>query len=84
MPSDSYGCGIPAATLGPWRNPSYPAIRRQRPAAGRVALWLDPDDLRRLAEHCCCPEDAPAEVTERCLRLRFRARAALHKGGLIG
>lgn len=48
---------------------------------GRVTLWLDPDDLRWLAEHCCCPADASAEAEDRCLRLRFRARAALHKGG---
>ncbi|MFM9626599.1 MULTISPECIES: hypothetical protein [Streptomyces] len=64
--------------------PVVPTGPQAEAAAGRVALWLDPDDLRSLAEHCCCPEDAPAEVTERCLRLRFRARAALQKGGLIG
>ena len=64
--------------------PVVPTDPQAEAAEGRVALWLDPDDLRRLAEHCCAPEDAPAEATERCLRLRFRARAALHTGGLIG
>jgi len=52
-------------------------------AKGRVALWLDPEDLRWLSCHCCCPEDAPKEVTDRCARIRFRARAALHKAGLV-
>jgi len=51
-------------------------------ALGRVALWLDPADLRWLATHCCCPEDAPDEQRQRCSRLRFRAGAALHKAGL--
>jgi hypothetical protein len=51
---------------------------------GRIALWLDPEDLRWLAEHCCCAEDAPHEATDRCLRLRFRAGAALHKSGRNG
>jgi len=48
---------------------------------GRVALWLDPDDLRWLARHCCCPADATEERRQRCARLRFRAAAALHKAG---
>ncbi len=49
---------------------------------GRIALWLDADDLRWLARHCCCPVDASEEQRERCARLRFRASAALHKAGL--
>jgi hypothetical protein len=49
---------------------------------GRVALWLDPEDLRWLSKHCCCPPDANEEQRQRCLRLRFRAGAALHKAGL--
>lgn len=48
---------------------------------GRVALWLDPEDLRWLARHCCCAADASEEQRQRCLRLRFRASAALHKAG---
>jgi hypothetical protein len=51
-------------------------------ALGRIALWLDPDDLRWLAEHCCCAADATETARDRCLRLRFRASAALHKAGL--
>jgi hypothetical protein len=49
---------------------------------GRVALWLDISDLRWLARHCCCQVDATEEQRQRCARLRFRASAALHKGGL--
>ncbi|MDX3578461.1 MULTISPECIES: hypothetical protein [unclassified Streptomyces] len=48
---------------------------------GRVPLWLDPDDLRWLAEHCCCPADASDEEKDRCGRLRFRAGAALQQHG---
>jgi hypothetical protein len=51
-------------------------------ALGRVALWLDPDDLRWLGSRCECVEDSPPEETERCARVRFRAQAALHKAGL--
>ena len=51
-------------------------------ARGRVALWLDPDDLRWLSRHCGCPPDASEEQRQRCARLRFRAGAALHKAGL--
>jgi len=49
---------------------------------GRVALWLDPDDLRWLSRHCCCPAGATEEQRRRCARLRFRASAALPKAGL--
>lgn len=52
-------------------------------ALGRVALWLDPADLLWLSRHCCCPADATEEQFQRCGRLRFRARAALHKAGLV-
>lgn len=48
-------------------------------ALKRVALWLDVGDLRWLAQHCSCPPNAPQEVTDRCLRIHFRANAALHK-----
>ncbi|MGW0871387.1 hypothetical protein ACWD3Z_12975 [Streptomyces sp. NPDC002740] len=61
--------------------PVVPTDPRNEADRGRVALWLDADDLRWLAEHCCCPEDASEEAADRCLRLRFRARAALHKSG---
>ncbi|MFF7753552.1 hypothetical protein ACFZCP_30950 [Streptomyces sp. NPDC007971] len=61
-----------------------PTDAQAEAARGRVALWLDPDDLHRLARHCCCPDDAPEEEKERCLRIRFRANAALHRSGLSG
>jgi hypothetical protein len=48
-------------------------------ARGRIALWLDPQDLRWLTRHCCCTEEATDEDRERCGRLRFRSGAALHK-----
>ncbi|GGS01613.1 hypothetical protein GCM10010269_45640 [Streptomyces humidus] len=48
---------------------------------GRVPLWLDPEDLRWLADHCCCPANASDADKDRCGRLRFRASAALHKHG---
>jgi hypothetical protein len=46
---------------------------------GRVALWLEPEDLRWLADRCRCAEDAEDLERERCARVRFRANAALHK-----
>lgn len=49
---------------------------------GRVALWLDPDDLRWLAERCRGTDGASDEEHERWARLRFRTNAALHKAGL--
>lgn len=49
---------------------------------GRIALWLHPEDLRWLSKHCCCAPEAREEERQRCLRLRFRASAALHKAGL--
>ncbi|MFF4400665.1 hypothetical protein [Streptomyces sp. NPDC001480] len=58
---------------------SEPTDPRAEAAQGRVALWLDPEDLRWLARHCCCAEDAPEETRDRCGRLRFRASTALHK-----
>ncbi|WP_406673657.1 hypothetical protein WBK31_32765 [Nonomuraea sp. N2-4H] len=63
-------------------NNAEPTEPDREQALGRVALWLDPDDLRWLAGHCCCPADATEETRDRCLRLRFRAGAALHKAGL--
>ncbi len=48
---------------------------------GRVALWLDADDIAWLAKHCCCNNNEPSEIIERCSRIRFRANAALHKAG---
>lgn len=49
---------------------------------GRVALWLDVDDLRWLAMHCDCGDSTSEAERDRCGRIRFRANAALHKAGL--
>lgn len=54
----------------------------QEKAKGRVALWLDPEDLEWLARHCGCDDTTSADDRERCARIRFRANAALHKSGL--
>ena len=50
-------------------------------AAGRVALWLDQEDLEWLASHCSCDDSTPEAERDRCARIRFRANAALHKAG---
>ena len=59
--------------------PTDPAREQE---LGRVALWLDPEDLQWLSTHCDCPDDAPEEQKNRCARVRFRAPAALHKAEL--
>ena len=53
-------------------------------AKGRVALWLDAKDLLWLSQRCSCDDDTPDEEKEQCTRARFRARASLHKAGLVG
>lgn len=49
---------------------------------GRVALWLSVEDLSWLSTHCCCTDQDTKEARDRCARVRFRARAALHKSGI--
>jgi hypothetical protein len=49
---------------------------------GRIALWLDVEDLRWLATSCACTDSTPDDIRDRCGRVRFRASAALHKAGL--
>ncbi|MFJ9817879.1 hypothetical protein ACIRU3_21975 [Streptomyces sp. NPDC101151] len=61
-----------------------PTDAQAEAARGHIALWLDPEDARWLARHCCCPDDAAEETHDRCLRLRFRASVALHRSGLHG
>jgi hypothetical protein len=48
---------------------------------GRVALWLSREDLGWLASRCACTDTTPNEERDQCGRIRFRARAALHKAG---
>jgi hypothetical protein len=61
-------------------NPT-PTEPERESALGRIALWLDPDDLRWLSQHCSCDDDTSEEDRSRCGRIRFRAHAALHKAG---
>ena len=62
--------------------PIAPTDPQRESDLGRVALWLDPDDLRWLATRCTCSDATPEDERERCGRIRFRANAALHKAGL--
>ena len=59
-----------------------PTDPKRETELGRVALWLDPDDLRFLvAEWRRLPDDAPEAVRETWGRIAFRSMAALHKAG---
>ncbi|WP_208898591.1 hypothetical protein [Streptomyces incarnatus] len=63
-----------------------PTDPRAEAGRSRIARRLDPDDLRWLARHCCCPDDAGQETAgqetkDRCSRIRFRAGAVLHESG---
>ena len=50
---------------------------------GRIALWLDPDDIRFIADEWRkIPEGVSSDAQERWSRIAFRASAALHKAGL--
>ena len=62
--------------------PPVPTDPAAEAAQGRVALWLDPDDLRWLAQNCACDDDTSDSDRDRCGRVRFRANAALHKAGV--
>ncbi len=55
---------------------------KREAALGRVAVWLDPDDIRWLAAILRNAEGASEEELERASRIIFRAHAALHKSGL--
>ncbi len=51
-------------------------------AKGRIALWLDLEDLRFLAcEYSRLPDDAPEEIIRLWMRVAARAHAALQKSG---
>ena len=47
--------------------------------AGRIAVYLDPDDIRWLSARCECDDTATDDDRERCARIRFRSSTALHK-----
>jgi hypothetical protein len=63
-------------------DPPVPTDEGREIEQGRVALWLDPDDIRWLARTCRCNDTTADEEREQCARIRFRASAALHKAGL--
>lgn len=71
--------------MASWHNvkmsqePPTPTDPSREAAMGRVALWLDPEDLRWLAARCYCGDDSSEQEREGCARVRFRASAALHK-----
>ena len=79
---------VTAVALLIWRyraavptDPPAPTDPKAERAAGRVALWLDPDDLRWLSKQCDCTDATAPDDRDRCSRIRFRANAALHKTG---
>jgi len=52
-------------------------------ALGRIPLWLDPDDVRWIADHDICGGGATGgHHTAECRRIRWKAESALHKAGL--
>jgi hypothetical protein len=61
------------------QEPPAPTDPDREATLGRVALWLEPEDLRWLTARCCCADDASEAERQRCARVRFRAAAALHK-----
>lgn len=61
--------------------PVHPTDPDQEEAKGRIALWLDVEDLEWLSSNCRCDDDASEAERERCARIRFRSHAALHKAG---
>jgi hypothetical protein len=65
-------------------NPARPTDEDAERARGRVALWLDVSDLEWLSQRCDCTADTSEVQHDRCARVRFQARAALHKAGLTG
>ena len=48
---------------------------------GRVAVWLTPEDIRRLARHLAQFDSVDENTQEGIDRIRFRLLTALHKSG---
>lgn len=69
-------------TLGVPVEPPTPAEPDKEAASGRVAVWLDPGDVRWLARECAGLEPSTDDDRERVGRVRFRLLTALHKAGL--
>jgi hypothetical protein len=70
-----------------WRG-AYPTDPERERALGRIPVWLDVNEVRWLADGCCCGRDSdvsdPTPHTWECRVIRFRTNAALHKEGLKG
>lgn len=47
--------------------------------AGRIAIYLDPGDIRWLSTRCECGDTATDDDRDRCGRIRFLASTALKK-----
>ena len=62
--------------------PVQPTDSTREVALGRLALWLDVEDLRWLASNCTCTDSTSDETKDCRVRIRFRANAALHKAGI--
>ena len=62
--------------------PIEPTDLEREKSLGRIALWLEPEDLQYLSSHCCCTDETPKAQRDRCGRIRFRAHAALYKSGV--
>jgi hypothetical protein len=64
-----------------------PKVRPTNPeeevAKGRIALWLDPDDIKFIADEWRkIPDNVSDSIKEIWGRIAFRAMAALHKSGM--
>ena len=52
-------------------------------AKGRIALWLDPDDIKFIADEWRkIPDSVPPDIKKTWGRIAFRAMAALHKAAI--
>jgi hypothetical protein len=60
------------------KKPTF-TIPSEESDAGRIAVYLDPDDIRWLSTRCKCDDTATDDDQERCARIRFRSSTALHK-----
>jgi hypothetical protein len=64
-----------------------PKVRSTNPeeeiAKGRIALWLDSEDIKFIADEWRkIPDNVPDSVKETWGRIAFRAMSALHKSGV--
>ena len=62
--------------------PPSPTDPEREADLGRVAVWLDPDDVLWLARELADESHLSRDDEERAARVRFRLTTALHKQGL--